>query len=158
MTITRRSIQLTAALTVAAVFVPAASSGAKAPATRAAADPPGVIAVASSSTCRSLYRKAKRYRRGSAKRRKYIRRYNACLRAQRTPTAPAPAAVVYPNPDGYRAGQGCLRSWEARFNAAGFSCQFSGLYQQVYLYPSGWVSNPIYILFPLCADGSGRIC
>ena len=72
--------------------------------------------------------------------------------------APAPAAVVYPNPDGYRAGQGCLRSWEARFNAAGFSCQFSGLYQQVYLYPTGWVSTPIYILFPLCADGSGRIC
>ena len=50
-----------------------------------------------------------------------------------------------------------MLSQEARYNAAGFTCQFSGMYQSVYLYGIGMVNNPIYILFRLC-PAARQIC
>lgn len=177
MTTARRTSRLAALVIAATVLLMTAAL--------TAATPPNADAQAvgdtaqTTSGCRHLKQKAHRARRGSARRRKYVRAYERCRRnaAASAPTtdssstsggpapdaAPAPAPqtqapAALPNPDGYVPGQGCLRSWEARFNAAGFTCQFSGQYQRVYLYPTGWVTNPIYILFRLCPDGSGRIC
>jgi hypothetical protein len=129
--------------------------------------------ASATSQCSSEQRAVKRHKRGTAAHRRALKRYHRCLKRARTaptpapapapaePPAPAPtpaAPVTYPNPNGYVTGQGCLRSSEATFNAAGFTCQFAGYYQQVYLYPAGWVSNPVYVLFPLCADGTYGIC
>jgi hypothetical protein len=134
--------------------------------------PTGIAEAHSAShSCKSEQRAVKRAKRGTATYRRAVKRHQRCVSRNRA-TAPAPApvespapvetpapvVVTYPNPNGYVAGQGCLPTWEATFNAAGFSCQFSGTYQQIYLYPSGWVSNKIYVLFALCSDGSYRIC
>ena len=130
--------------------------------------------------CPSLKRKAKRSRRGSAKRRRYVRRYRRCLARRRAhnpaptappaqaPSAPAPPAAtlpagpiylpsIFPNPNGYRSGGGCQPGYEQNYRAAGFSCQYAGYDHYVYS-PYGPFRAPVYLLFGIwyCADGQFR--
>ncbi len=149
---------------------------ASAPASRTEAN-----ALASQSAgCSSLKRKAVRYKRGSAKRRLYLRKYNRCrARARkrpaspRTPSTPAPVPVatptppaitgpvylpsIFPNPNGYRSGAGCLPGYEKTYLLAGFSCQYAGYNSNLGL-PNSPVWAPVYLLFGVwyCADQNFR--
>ena len=129
----------------------------------------------SAASCASLKKKAKRYKRGSAKRGRYVRRYKKCrARARkpggRTPTGAAPqpptstlpAGAIYlpsifPNPNGYRAGAGCLPGYNQTYIQAGFSCQYAG-YNSNLGYPGSPVWAPVYLLFGVwrCADHQFR--
>jgi len=136
----------------------------------------GKGAHAAANACTSLKRKAKHSRRGSAKRRRYVRRYQRCLARMRTqkapavqaPSTPAPPAVtqpagpiylpsIFPNPNGYRSGAGCQPGYEQSYRTAGFSCQYAG-YNQYLFSPTGPIWNPVYLLFGIwyCADGQFR--
>lgn len=130
--------------------------------------------------CASLKKKARRYKRGSAKRRRYIRRYLRCLARKRdqsptpqapsnqAPATPAPPAApqpvgpiylpsIFPNPNGYRSGGGCQPGYEQNYRAAGFSCQYAG-YDHYLFTPNGPIRTPVYLLFGVwyCADGQYR--
>ena len=126
--------------------------------------------------CASLKKKAQRSKRGSAKRRRYIRRYRRCLARRRVqkppplqaPSTPAPPAVtqpagpiylpsIFPNPNGYRSGAGCQPGYEQSYRAAGFSCQYAG-YNHYLFSPTGPIWTPLYLLFGIwyCADGQFR--
>jgi len=133
-------------------------------------------ALASQASCSSLKRKAARSKRGSAKRRLYLRKYKKCrARARkrpaspRTPSTPAPAPTppaitgpvylpsIFPNPNGYRSGAGCLPGYEKTYLLAGFSCQYAGY--NSYLGPQNSpVHAPVYLLFGVwyCADKQFR--
>ena len=106
-----------------------------------------------------------------------MRRYRRCLAHQRAqnptaqaPSAPAPAPPaatqpvgpiylpsILPNPNGYRTGGGCQIGYKQSYRAAGFSCQYAGYNQQLFL-PTGPIWNPVYLLFGIwyCADGQFR--
>jgi hypothetical protein len=126
--------------------------------------------------CASLKNKARRSKRGSAKRRRYVRRYRRCLARRRVqnlpplqaPSTPAPPAVtqpagpiylpsILPNPNGYRLGAGCQPGYEQTYRAAGFSCQYAG-YNHYLFYPTGPIWTPVYLLFGIwyCPDGQFR--
>ena len=128
--------------------------------------------------CASLKKKARRAKRGSAKRRRYVRRYRRCLARRRVhdpadapaqaPSTPAPPAAtqpagpiylpsIFPNPNGYRSGGGCQPGYEQSYLAAGFSCQYAG-YNHYMFSPTGPISTPVYLLFGIwyCADGQFR--
>jgi hypothetical protein len=154
---------------------------------RASAPPASgdATAVAAQVSCASLKKKAMRYRRGSANRRRYIRRYKRCRsRANRertetpsvpeatpapvaapAPPAPTPATLagpiylpsIFPNPNGYVSGAGCQPGYEQTYILAGYSCQYAG-YNSYLLLPGGPVWTPVYLLFGIwyCADGGFR--
>jgi hypothetical protein len=150
--------------------------------TAATLRPPSAPAVASQGapvagkSCASLKKKAQRSKRGSAKRRRYVRRYRRCLARRRVqtppplqaPSTPAPPAVtqpagpiylpsIFPNPNGYRSGAGCQTGYEQSYIAAGFSCQYAG-YNHYLFSPTGPIWTPVYLLFGIwyCADGQFR--
>ena len=145
--------------------------------TAATSPPASAPAVASQGApCASLKKKAHRAKRGSAKRRRYMRRYHRCLARRRVqnpppqqaPPAPAPPAVtlpagpiylpsIFPNPNGYRSGGGCQPGYEQSYIAAGFSCQYAG-YNHYIFSPTGPIWTPVYLLFGIwyCADGQFR--
>jgi hypothetical protein len=166
---------LCAALALASASTAATLPPASAP---AVASQGGTVAAKS---CASLKKKAQRSKRGSAKRRRYIRRYRRCLARRRVqnppplqapstpaPPAPAPPAVtqpagpiylpsIFPNPNGYRSGAGCQPGYEQSYIAAGFSCQYAG-YNHYLFSPTGPIWTPVYLLFGIwyCADGQFR--
>lgn len=130
----------------------------------------------SSASCASLKKKARRYKRGSAKRRRYARGYKKCRARARVPkggntppssaptppTSDLPAGPIYlpsifPNPNGYRAGAGCLPGYNQTYIQAGFSCQYAG-YNHNLGYPGSPVWTPVYLLFGMwyCADRQFR--
>lgn len=137
----------------------------------------GNIKATAAASCSSLKRKAGRYKRGSAKRRHYLRRYKKCRArarkppaSEQTPSTPAPTAPtapaitgpvylpsIFPNPNGYRSGAGCLPGYERTYLLAGFSCQYAG-YNSNLGSPSSPVWAPVYLLFGVwyCADGQFR--
>jgi hypothetical protein len=159
----------------AALAVASASTAATLP----SASPPAVASQGkpgAGSGCASLKRKARHSKRGSAKRRRYIRRYHRCLARRRAqnapplpaPSTPAPPAVtqpagpiylpsIFPNPNGYRSGGGCQPGYEQSYRAAGFSCQYAG-YNHYVFSPTGPIWTPVYLLFGIwyCADGQFR--
>jgi hypothetical protein len=163
----------------AALFAALALASASTAATFAPESAPAVAsqtAPAGGNDCASLKRKAKRSKRGSAKRRRYVRRYQRCLARRRVqnppqvqaPSTPAPPAVtqpagpiylpsIFPNPNGYRSGAGCQPGYEQSYNAAGFSCQYAGYNHHIFS-PTGPISTPVYLLFGIwyCADGQFR--
>jgi hypothetical protein len=161
---------LCAVLALAAASTAATLPPASAPAVASQGVP------AAGNDCASLKKKARRARRGSAKRRRYMRRYRRCLartrvpnpppvQAPSTPTPPAvtqPAGPIYlpsifPNPNGYRSGAGCQLGYEQSYRAAGFSCQYAG-YNHYVFSPTGPIWTPVYLLFGIwyCADGQFR--
>lgn len=161
---------LCAALALASVSTAATLPTASAP---AVASQGGHV---SANSCASLKKKARRYKRGSAKRRRYIRRYLRCLARNRVPkppsvqapapptppAAPQPVGPIYlpsifPNPNGYRSGGGCQPGYEQNYRAAGFSCQYAG-YNHYIFSPTGPIWTPVYLLFGVwyCADGQYR--
>lgn len=153
---------------------PVAKNDAKAIATLLAKAPMKATAAAS---CSSLKRKAGRYKRGSAKRRHYLRRYKKCRArarkppaSERTPSTPAPLPTptapltgpvylpsIFPNPNGYRSGGGCQPGYERTYLLAGFSCQYAG-YNNNLGSPGSPVWAPVYLLFGVwyCADQQFR--
>jgi hypothetical protein len=168
---------LCAALALASASTAATLPPAAAP---AVASQEGHVAA---NNCASLKKKARRFNRGSAKRRRYIRRYLRCLARRRdqnpppqapsnppppAPSTPAPPAAtlpagpiylpsVFPNPNGYRSGAGCQPGYEQTYIAAGFSCQYAG-YNHYLFTPTGPIWTPVYLLFGVwyCADGQFR--
>jgi hypothetical protein len=162
---------LCAALALASASTAATSPRAPAP---AVASQEGHLA---GTGCASLKKKAQRSKRGSAKRRRYVRRYRSCLARRRVqtppppaqaPSTPAPPAVtqpagpiylpsILPNPNGYRSGGGCQPGYEQTYRAAGFSCQYAG-YNRYLFSPTGPIWTPVYLLFGIwyCADGQFR--
>jgi len=131
--------------------------------------------ASAAASCASLKRKANRSKRGSAKRRRYLRRYKKCrARARRSPVVrppstpapqPAPPGItgpvylpsIFPNPNGYRSGAGCLPGYERTYLYAGFSCQYAGYNHNLGL-PGSPVWAPVYLLFGVwyCADRKFR--
>ena len=161
---------LCAVLTLASASTAATLPPSSAPATASQGVP------AAGNSCASLKKKARRAKRGSAKRRRYVRRYRKCLARRRVPTppqvqapsTPAPPAVtqpagpiylpsIFPNPNGYRSGGGCQVGYEQSYRAAGFSCQYAG-YDHYVLSPIGPIFTQVYLLFGIwyCADGQFR--
>ena len=160
---------LCAALVFASASTAATLPSASAPAVASQGKPAG-------NSCASLKRKARRSKRGSAQRRRYVRRYHRCLARRRiqnapplqAPSTPAPPAVtqpagpiylpsILPNPNGYRSGGGCQPGYEQSYRAAGFSCQYAG-YNHYVFSPTGPIWTPVYLLFGIwyCADGQFR--
>lgn len=74
------------------------------------------------------------------------------VEAPAPPAVPAPPASL-PNPNGYYKGQMCQTDNEADYRAAGFTCQASGAESCIYT-DYGTTCIPIYVLFPLNADGT----
>jgi len=161
---------LCAALALASASTAATQPPASAPAVASQGAP-----VAGKS-CASLKKKARRAKRGSAKRRRYVRRYRRCLARRRAqnppqvqvPSTPAPPVVtqpagpvylpsILPNPNGFRSGGGCQPGYEQNYRAAGFSCQYAG-YDHYLFSPNGPIRTPVYLLFGIwyCADGQFR--
>ena len=161
---------LFAALARASPYPPANTPAPSAPPVA----PPGVTVAGNG--CASHKRKAQRSNRGSAKRRRYVRRYRMCLARMGVqnppplpaPSTPAPPAVtqpagpiylpsIFPNPNGYRSGAGCQPGYEQSYIAAGFSCQYAG-YNHYIFSPTGPIWTPVYLLFGMwyCADGQFR--
>jgi hypothetical protein len=157
----------------AALALASASTAATLPSASAVASQGGHVA---GNGCASLKKKAQRSKRGSAKRRRYVRRYRRCLAHRRVqtlpplqaPSTPAPPAVtqptgpiylpsIFPNPNGYRLGAGCQPGYEQTYRAAGFSCQYAGYNHYLYS-PTGPIWTPVYLLFGIwyCADGQFR--
>ncbi len=167
----------------AALFAALALTSASTAATLPTASAPAVASQGghvAGNGCASLKNKAHRSKRGSAKRRRYIRRYRRCLARRRVqnppptapplqaPSTPAPPAVaqsagpiylpsIFPNPNGYRSGAGCQPGYERSYIAAGFSCQYAG-YNHYLFSPTGPIWTPVYLLFGIwyCADGQFR--
>lgn len=158
----------------AALALASASTAATLPSASAVASQGGHVA---GNGCASLKKKAQRSKRGSAKRRRYVRRYRRCLARRRVqtppplqaPSTPAPPVAVtqptgpiylpsiFPNPNGYRLGAGCQPGYEQSYRAAGFSCQYAGYNHYLYS-PTGPIWTPVYLLFGIwyCADGQFR--
>ena len=163
-----------AALCTALALASASTAATLPPASAPAVASQGVPVAGNA--CASLKRKAQRAKRGSAKRRRYMRRYRRCLARRRVPnppslqapSTPAPPAVtqpagpiylpsIFPNPNGYRSGAGCQPGYEQSYRAAGFSCQYAG-YNHYIFSPTGPIWTPVYLLFGIwyCADGQFR--
>ena len=161
----------------AALFAALALASASTAATLPPASAPAVASQGghvAGNNCASLKKKAQRSRRGSAKRRRYVRRYRRCLARRRVqtpaptappaqaPSAPAPAVTqpagpiympsISPNPYGYRSGATCQPRNEQSYILAGFSCQYAGFSLPAPIY------SPAYLLFGYwyCLDGQFR--
>ena len=172
-----------AALCAVLALASASTAATLPPASASASAVAGQGGHVAANSCASLKKKAQRFKRGSAKRRRYIRRYLKCLARKRaqnppaqtpsnppaqTPSTPIPPAAtqpsgpiylpsVFPNPNGYRSGGGCQPGYEQSYIAAGFSCQYAGY--NYYLYsPTGPIWAPVYLLFGIwyCTDGGFR--
>ncbi len=167
----------------AALFAALALASASTAATLPTASAPAVASQeghVAGNGCASLKKKAQRSKRGSAMRRRYVRRYRRCLARRRAqnqpptapplqaPSTPVPPAVtqpagpiylpsIFPNPNGYRSGAGCQPGYEQSYIAAGFSCQYAG-YNHYLFSPTGPIWTPVYLLFGIwyCADGQFR--
>ena len=85
------------------------------------------------------------------------RRRRRPLAPAAVPTGPVYLPSIFPNPNGYRSGAGCLPGYERTYLYAGFSCQYAGYNHNLGL-PGSPVWAPVYLLFGVwyCADRKFR--